>query len=71
MLVLKRRIGEVVWVGAVRVTVLAGPTRGVALGFDGPGSVRIVREELGAGVGRDGPAGVRASRRTAGKRPRD
>ncbi len=50
MLVLRRRLGEAVWVGdprvQFRVVVLEAYKGAVKLGIEGPEELRIVREEL-------------------------
>jgi sRNA-binding carbon storage regulator CsrA len=46
MLALKRKESQAVWVGEVRILVKRVGDRQVRLVFDGPRSIRIIREEL-------------------------
>ncbi len=46
MLVLRRRVGEQVWIGTTYVTVLAIAPNQVKLGFTAPPDIVIVRSEL-------------------------
>lgn len=46
MLVLHAKIGEAIWVGEVKVVVLATQADKLKLGFDGPRNVEIWRDKL-------------------------
>ncbi len=46
MLVLRRRVGEQVWIGETCVTILAIAPHQVKLGFTAPPDIVIVRSEL-------------------------
>ena len=65
MLVLNRRVSEIVRIGeAVAVRVLGVKGNQVRLGKEAPGDVSIVREEIAVGVGQEKSAGGEAKRRS-------
>ena len=65
MLVLNRRVSEIVRIGeAVAVRVLGVKDNQVRLGIEAPGDVSIVREEIAVGVGPEKSAGGEAKRRS-------
>ena len=46
MLVIKRKPGQTVWVGAMAITVVQVDRGTVKLGFAGPREVRVERDEI-------------------------
>ena len=46
MLVLTRYVGESIWIGDIKLTILGNGYGKVKVGIDAPDDVNIVREEL-------------------------